>query len=74
MSEVTGLEQDRIESWKLDLASFDSVKSFATRCETDLVRLDVVVENAGAMTLKFEKTIDGWERKYVGSTCSTLDA
>lgn len=64
VSEVTGLEQDRIESWKLDLASFDSVKSFATRCETDLVRLDVVVENAGAMTLKFEKTIDGWERNF----------
>lgn len=40
------------EVWELDLASYASVKAFASRVQS-LERLDVVVENAGVLTQKF---------------------
>lgn len=40
------------EVWKLDLASYDSVKAFATRA-VQLPRLDTVLENAAIATPKF---------------------
>jgi NAD(P)-dependent dehydrogenase (short-subunit alcohol dehydrogenase family) len=36
------------EVWPLDLASYDSIKSFAKRATTELPRIDCVVENAAA--------------------------
>jgi NAD(P)-dependent dehydrogenase (short-subunit alcohol dehydrogenase family) len=42
-----------VEVWQVDLASYDSVKSFCARAQT-LQRLDVVIENAGIATPKFE--------------------
>lgn len=41
-----------VEVWKLDLASYESVKEFAKRAE-GLDRLDIVVENAGIVTYKW---------------------
>lgn len=35
-----------IEVWELDLPSYESVKSFARRCNQDLQRLDCVIGNA----------------------------
>ncbi|KAL2820355.1 hypothetical protein BJX63DRAFT_428186 [Aspergillus granulosus] len=34
------------EAWALDLSSYDSVKTFATRAEKELERIDAVIENA----------------------------
>lgn len=41
-----------IQVWKLDMASYDSVKAFASRAN-DLPRLDAVVLNAGIQTLEY---------------------
>ncbi|KAF6824580.1 short-chain dehydrogenase reductase [Colletotrichum plurivorum] len=43
---------EAVEVWELDLAKYDSVKSFARRA-ADLPRLDVVVANAGIYTFDF---------------------
>jgi len=48
----TGAKQSRVEVWELDLASHNSVKAFAKKAE-QLERLDVVVQNAGILTMKF---------------------
>ncbi|KAK4172949.1 hypothetical protein QBC36DRAFT_195807 [Triangularia setosa] len=51
---TTGAEKStRIEVWELDLCSYESVKHFASRVETDLDRVDVVVENAGLFMYDF---------------------
>ena len=42
-----------LEVWPLDLADYESIKSFATRAE-GLERLDVVLENAGVNTKSFK--------------------
>ncbi|MCJ1232026.1 hypothetical protein MMC12_008707 [Toensbergia leucococca] len=46
-----------VEVWKLDLASYESVKQFASKAQ-HLERIDVVVENAGVMTARFVMTED----------------
>lgn len=40
-----------IQRWQLDLASYASVESFATRINDTLDRLDIVAQNAGVYTL-----------------------
>lgn len=59
---LTGRDDGTIEVWELDMDSYASVKSFATRAKT-LPRLDAILANAGLATEKFslaeenEKTI-----------------
>lgn len=48
-----------------------SVKAFATRCEAELDRLDVLVNNAGMGALKFDKTADGYEEMLQVNVLST---
>lgn len=45
--------KSRIEVWKLDLESYDSVQTFAKRADKELTRLDIAILNAGLMTFKF---------------------
>ncbi|PPQ97552.1 hypothetical protein CVT26_002337 [Gymnopilus dilepis] len=53
---------DTAELWLLDLAKFDSVRSFAQRFEREGGRLDILVENAGILPeSKYAITDDGWE-------------
>ncbi|KAI0147780.1 hypothetical protein GGR57DRAFT_515507 [Xylariaceae sp. FL1272] len=42
------------EGWELDLASYASVKTFAARAETELPRLDVLLNNAASFNHHFE--------------------
>lgn len=49
------------ELWQIDLSNFASVKEFADKFEKDGGRLDILVENAGIATTKYEATTDGWE-------------
>jgi retinol dehydrogenase-12 len=52
------------ECWTVDLADFKSVSAFADRFEKEGGgRLDILVENAGLVTRKFESTKDGWESR-----------
>ena len=51
-----------MEVWTLDLANFKSISEFADRFEKEGGdRLDILLQNAGLATGKYESTIDGWE-------------
>jgi len=50
-----------VEVWQLDLADFASVKAFVEKVNKELARLDIVIENAGLTTMKYNTTKDGWE-------------
>jgi NAD(P)-dependent dehydrogenase (short-subunit alcohol dehydrogenase family) len=49
---------------QLDLASLESVRSFAAAFTARFTRLDVLVENAGVMTQKRQRTVDGLEMNF----------
>jgi NAD(P)-dependent dehydrogenase (short-subunit alcohol dehydrogenase family) len=49
---------------ELDLASLDSVRSFATTVESDLDRVDVLCNNAGIMAIPRTETEDGFEAQF----------
>jgi NAD(P)-dependent dehydrogenase (short-subunit alcohol dehydrogenase family) len=42
-----------IQVWMLDMSSYNSVQSFSRRVQMDLRRIDIVILNAGLMTLEF---------------------
>ncbi|KAG1751378.1 short-chain dehydrogenase [Suillus paluster] len=50
-----------IESWPLELSSFDSVCSFVNRFEAKGCTVDALIANAGVSTMKYTKTPDGYE-------------
>ncbi|KAG0694077.1 short-chain dehydrogenase [Suillus ampliporus] len=50
-----------IESWPLELSSFDSVRSFVNRFEVKGCTVDALIANAGVATEKYAKTPDGYE-------------
>jgi len=50
--------EERVKVWQLDLSSYKSVQDFAARCEKELDRLDVVLENAGIATQDWEMAED----------------
>ncbi|KAF7440958.1 hypothetical protein PC9H_001307 [Pleurotus ostreatus] len=52
---------DRAELWLIDLCDFDSVKAFADKFEKEVERLDILVANAGVVSMKYELTQDEWE-------------
>jgi len=43
----------QVDVWPLDMASYESVQSFARRVESQLTRIDFVLLNAGVMRLEF---------------------
>jgi NAD(P)-dependent dehydrogenase (short-subunit alcohol dehydrogenase family) len=43
-----------IEVWSLDMCSYDSIQAFVKRAESDLVRLDIAILNAGRSKGDFE--------------------
>ncbi|KAI9159088.1 Short chain dehydrogenase atnD [Paramyrothecium foliicola] len=59
----------KIEIWQVNLESFASVKSFCARAST-LERLDVVVENAGALSI-LHNVAEGYERLTTVNVIST---
>ncbi|GKZ91934.1 hypothetical protein CBS76997_9975 [Aspergillus niger] len=60
-----------VEVWPLDLASYDSVRAFATRATTTLDRLDVLLCNAGLATFQCSKA-EGHERMITVNVISTF--
>jgi len=53
--------ETNIEVWALDLSNFESVRKFAKKCETELERIDILLENAAVQTGDWTVTNDGWE-------------
>ncbi|KAG0700364.1 short-chain dehydrogenase [Suillus ampliporus] len=60
-----------IESWPLELSSFDSVRSFVNRFEAKGCTVDVLIANAGVSTKKYAKTSDGYETTFQINYLST---
>lgn len=52
--------------WKLDLSSFDSVRSFANKATDELERVDSLIENAGVF-------LDRWELHEGMETCIAVN-
>lgn len=50
----------KVSVWELDLADYASVIAFSERCDRELERVDVLVENAGVLATGFEMT-EPWE-------------
>ena len=59
---ATGNEQ--IGAFVADLSSMQEVRRVAAELLAHLPRLDVLVNNAGAVNPTFEKTVDGYERTF----------
>jgi NAD(P)-dependent dehydrogenase (short-subunit alcohol dehydrogenase family) len=66
---------DSVELMICDLSSMDSIRRFATEFKKRHDRLDVLVNNAGAVFSKRELTVDGFERtlavNYLGPVLLT---
>jgi NAD(P)-dependent dehydrogenase (short-subunit alcohol dehydrogenase family) len=52
-----------VEVLPLDLSSLASARAFAQQFSARFPRLDLLVNNAGVMTLPYSRTIDGFERQ-----------
>lgn len=61
----------KLEVWELDMASYASIQSFATRVGRNLVHLDVVVLNAGVFMAFQVISEHGWEQTLQVNTLST---
>lgn len=51
----------KVRNIVLDLSNLESVAAFAATLSAQVQRLDILCNNAGAMTLPFSKTVDGFE-------------
>ncbi|KAF4255669.1 hypothetical protein KXV22_008592 [Aspergillus fumigatus] len=60
-----------IHVWELDMSSFQSVKDFAARVNTEIERLAVVLLNAGLWNRSYIASPDGWEETLQVNTLST---
>ncbi|KIW57094.1 hypothetical protein PV05_05693 [Exophiala xenobiotica] len=67
---TTGCAASVIEVWPLDLSSYDSVKAFSSRASA-LPRIDVLLENAGIATMRFDLA-EGHERTVTVNVISTF--
>lgn len=59
-----------VEIWQVDLSSYESVKQFCARAQ-NLDRLDVLLENAGVATPKYQE-IEGMESTITINVISTF--
>jgi retinol dehydrogenase-13 len=53
-----------LSGYPLDLASFESVRSFIQSVKKVTPKLDVLICNAGVMTPPYQQTVDGFESQY----------
>lgn len=70
--EASTSKKDVVEVWQVDMSSFQSVKDFCKRAETELDRLDLVVENAGVATGTYIEADGGFESTIAINVVSTF--
>jgi len=71
IDETAGRSPSPVSVWQLDLSSYENVMEFAARAERDLDRLDVLCENAGIATQKFQ-LFEGEESTVTTNVISTF--
>ncbi|KAM0471343.1 hypothetical protein ACHAP7_009117 [Fusarium lateritium] len=69
---LTKRTPETIEVWHLDMANYESVKSFAARALSDLSRIDVVLANAGLATSAEFSMAEDNERTITVNVVSTF--
>jgi NAD(P)-dependent dehydrogenase (short-subunit alcohol dehydrogenase family) len=62
---------ENVSVWHLDMNSYESIKSFATRAAADLDHLDVAILNAGVYSVNFHQSPYGWEETFQVNVIST---
>ncbi|KAK4099581.1 NAD(P)-binding protein [Parathielavia hyrcaniae] len=63
----------RIEVWQVDMASYQSVETFAARCAgPELRRIDFVILNAGLSSMEYRRTPEGHEEVFQVNYLSTV--
>lgn len=60
---LTDTKNAHIDVMKLDLGSLTSIRNFAQAFKANYTRLDILLNNAGIMTIPYEKTEDGFEKQ-----------
>lgn len=60
-----------IQVWELEMNSFQSVKSFASRVNNELNRLHIALLNAGLWNREYTKSPENWEETLQVNTLST---
>ena len=58
----TSCSSDTLQVWHLDMSSYASVQAFSDRAKAELLRLDVLIGNAGLGTTEFRMTEDNEEQ------------
>lgn len=53
--------ETKVDVWPLDLSSFESVRTFAKKCNQELERIDILLENAAIQNPGWAVTKDEWE-------------
>lgn len=61
----------KVDVMIVNFSSFQSVISFCDQVKKDTDRLDIVVANAGMLSLKYKTTSDGWEEVLQVNDLST---
>ncbi|ERF68109.1 hypothetical protein EPUS_06920 [Endocarpon pusillum Z07020] len=54
----TNCAEDVIQVWQIDMGSYDSVKRFASRVNSELDRVDIFLANAGIARFEYSTTAD----------------
>lgn len=62
---------DVIRIWELEMHSFQSIKNFADRVDTEVSQLDIAVLNAGLWNRDYKASPEGWEETLQVNTLST---
>ncbi|KAL7922558.1 hypothetical protein ACQKWADRAFT_326772 [Trichoderma austrokoningii] len=57
----------KIDVWKLDMESYDSIQAFVNKCDKELERLDIAILNAGLITAHLCKFPNRNERPLLAS-------
>ncbi|KAB8229196.1 uncharacterized protein BDW43DRAFT_303314 [Aspergillus alliaceus] len=63
--------QDVIQIWELDMNNFQSVKTFASRVQTEIKQLDIALLNAGLWNKEYTSSPEEWEETLQVNTLST---
>lgn len=62
----------KVDVWHLDMMDYESIKSFARRCEVELDQLDIALLNAGVYMTEYNGSEYGWEQTLQVNTLSTV--
>ena len=61
-----------LEVWSLDMSSYTSIQEFVNKAEKNLDRIDVLLENAGMLSTKWQVSVEGTEMGMAVNVYGTI--